>query len=59
MKILLDEGLPFDFRDRFSNHDAHTAESAGFKGTKNGDLLLAAEQAGYDVLVTVDQGMPR
>jgi len=25
---------------------------------KNGELLLAAELAGYDVLLTVDQGMP-
>lgn len=25
---------------------------------KNGDLLRAAESAGYEVLVTVDQGIP-
>jgi hypothetical protein len=31
---------------------------AGFKGKKNGELLLAAEMAGYDVLLTVDQGIP-
>jgi predicted nuclease of predicted toxin-antitoxin system len=59
MKILLDECLPLDFRHSFPNHDAHTAEWAGFKSTKNGDLLLAAENAGYAVLVTVDQGIPR
>jgi hypothetical protein len=28
------------------------------KSKKNGELLLAAEAAGYDVLVTVDQGIP-
>jgi predicted nuclease of predicted toxin-antitoxin system len=59
MKILLDECLPLDFRHSFPNHDAHTAEWAGFKSTKNGELLLAAEAAGYEVLVTVDQGIPR
>lgn len=28
------------------------------KGKKNGDLLLSAEAAGYDALLTVDQGIP-
>jgi len=59
VKILLDECLPFDFRHRFPEHETHTsAEWAGFKGRKNGDLLRSAEAAGYDVLLTVDQGIP-
>ena len=58
MKILLDECLPVDFRHNFPNHEAHTAQSAGLKGKKNGDLLRAAEITGYDVLLTVDQGIP-
>ncbi len=59
MKILLDECLPLDFRYSFPSHDAHTVQWAGFKGKKNGDLLRAAEASGYDVLLTVDQGIPR
>ena len=59
MKILLDECLPLDFRHSFTNHDAHTVQWAGLKGKKNGELLLAAEMAGYEVLITVDQGIPR
>jgi predicted nuclease of predicted toxin-antitoxin system len=43
MKILLDECLPLDFRRSFPNHDAHTAQWAGLKSKKNGELLLAAE----------------
>jgi predicted nuclease of predicted toxin-antitoxin system len=39
MKILLDECLPLDFRHSFPGHEVHTAEWAGFKGKKNGDLL--------------------
>ena len=58
MKILLDECLPLDFRHSFPGHDAHTAEWAGMKGKKNGELLRDAELAGYDVLLTVDKGMP-
>ena len=58
MKILLDECLPLDFRHSFTSHDAHTVQWAGFKSKKNGELLLVAERAGYDVLLTVDQGIP-
>ena len=57
MKVLLDECLPLDFRHSFHDYEAHTAEWAGFKGKKNGELLRDAELAGYDVLVTVDQGV--
>ena len=56
MKVLLDECLPLDFRHSFSSHETHTAQWAGFKSKKNGELLRAAEAAGYDVLLTVDQG---
>lgn len=59
MKVLLDECLPLDFRHSFPNHDVHTAQWAGLKGMQNGELLQAAEIAGYDVLLTVDQGIPR
>jgi predicted nuclease of predicted toxin-antitoxin system len=59
MKILLDECLPLDFRHSFSSHEAHTVQWAGFKGKSNGELLRAAELAGYDVLLTVDQAIPQ
>jgi hypothetical protein len=58
MKILLDECLPLDFRHCFAGHDAHSAEWAGLKGKTNGELLRDAELAGYEVLITVDQGIP-
>ena len=53
------ECLPLDFRHSFPNHDVHTAEWAGFKGKKNGDLLRAAEAGGYEVLLTADQEIPQ
>jgi hypothetical protein len=58
MRVLLDECLPLDLRHDLRGHDAHTVEWAGFKGKKNGELLQAAEVAGYEVLLTVDQGIP-
>lgn len=57
MKILLDECLPIAFRLAFATHEAHTAAWAGFKGLKNGELLQAAESAGYELLLTVDQNL--
>jgi predicted nuclease of predicted toxin-antitoxin system len=58
MKVLLDECLPVDLRRGFTGHEVHTAEWAGFKGMQNGELLAAAEMAGYQLLVTTDQGFP-
>ena|SRR5450759_3213491 len=59
MKILLDECLPLDFRHSFPGHNAHSAEWAGLKGKTNGELLRDAELAGYEVPLTVDQGIQR
>ena len=50
--------LPAHFRHSFPGHDAHAVQWAGLKGKKNGELLLAADAAGYEVLLTVDQGLP-
>jgi hypothetical protein len=58
MKLLLDECLPVDFRYQLPGYEVHTVEWAGFKGLKNGKLLRKAEDAGYDVLLTTDQGIP-
>jgi hypothetical protein len=58
MRILLDECLPVDFRHHLPGHDAHTVQWAGWKGKKNGELLRAAEEAGYEVFLTIDQGIP-
>ena len=58
MKVLLDECLPIDLRHHLPGHEVHSADWAGFKGLKNGELLHVAEDAGYDVLLTIDQGIP-
>src|SRR5262249_53921544 len=57
VKILLDESPPIDLRHSFPTHEAHTVEWVGLKGKRNGELLDAAELAGYDVLLTMDQGV--
>ena len=59
VKVLLDECLPLDFRHGFPLHQAHTAEWAGFKGLKDGDLLRAADAAMplADAVLRVLQGI--
>ena len=58
MRILLDECIDENLRHHFGGHECHTYRYAGLKGLANGELLAAAEQAGYDVLITVDKNMP-
>jgi hypothetical protein len=42
----------------FPDHDCQTAAFAKLAGLKNGRLLDAAEVAGFEVLITVDQNIP-
>ena len=54
MRLLLDECVDERLRLLFSGHDCHTARYAGLAGLKNGELLKAAESAGFEVIITVD-----
>ena len=58
MRTLLDECIDENLRHSFVGHECHTCRYAGLKGLANGVLLAAADQAGYDVLITVDKNMP-
>lgn len=54
-KVCLDENLPHDLRPCLPQFDTYTAKYAGFAGLKNGKLLEAVENAGFEVLVTGDR----
>jgi len=58
VKLLIDECIDERLRLSFPSHDCETARYAGLAGLKNGELLDAAEAAGFDVLITVDQNIP-
>lgn len=58
MKILLDECIDQKLRHLFPDHECETAAYAKLAGLKNGVLLVAAEDAGFEVLVTTDQEIP-
>jgi hypothetical protein len=42
----------------FTGHDCQSAGYAKLSGLWNGALLTAAEAAGFQVLITTDQGIP-
>lgn len=58
MRILLDECVDERLRRLFPLQECQTARFVNLAGLKNGDLLEAAEAAGFDVLITVDQNIP-
>ncbi len=57
MLILLDQGTPVGIRDVLKNHIVKTAYQQGWSTLLNGELLCAAEEAGFDVLVTTDKNL--
>jgi hypothetical protein len=56
MKIILDESVPQKLRLLIEGgHTVVTAWFQGWSGLKNGALLTAAEEAGFDLFITADQ----
>jgi hypothetical protein len=54
VKVLLDENLPHKLRAHLSHHETATVAYLGWGGLSNGELLQAAENAGFDVFLTGD-----
>jgi hypothetical protein len=52
------ENIPHKLRILLPDHDVTTVAYLNWIGIKNGELLKAAEEAGFDVLITSDQGIP-
>jgi predicted nuclease of predicted toxin-antitoxin system len=55
MRILFDQGTPAPLRHALAGHSVETAHERGWSSLSNGDLLIAAENAAFDVFVTTDQ----
>jgi hypothetical protein len=53
--VLLDENLDHALRKLLGPHDVATVTYMGWAGLKNGELLQAAENEGFDVFLTGDQ----
>lgn len=57
MRILFDHNTPRGLTRHLVGHTVIPAKTCGWDQLKNGDLLSAAERAGFDLLLTADKNM--
>lgn len=57
MLVLFDQATPVPLRPYLEGHTVRTAAQEGWARLRNGDLLAAAEDAGFDILLTTDKNM--
>jgi hypothetical protein len=57
MLILFDNGTPAPLRDALKGHIVIEAIERGWHRLANGELIAAAETAGFEVLVTTDKNI--
>ena len=57
MRILFDHGTPAPLTPFLTGHTITKAKDAGWDQLPNGKLLDAAEEAGFDVLITTDKNL--
>jgi|SRR6266852_4877128 len=58
MLSLFDQGTPIGIRTILQPYTVRTAAEQGWSTLLNGELLRAAEDAGFDVLLTTDTNLP-
>jgi hypothetical protein len=58
MLILFDHGTPRGIARALEGHTVKEARAQGWDTLSNGDLLKAAEDAGFDALLTTDKNLP-
>ena len=57
MLILFDNGVPAPLRYALDEHVVVEAIERGWQQLTNGDLLAAAEEGGFEILITTDKNM--
>ncbi len=57
MLILFDQATPLPIRAYLLGHSVRTAAQQGWDRLKNGNLLSAAEDAGFELLLTTDKNI--
>ena len=57
MRVLFDQGTPVPLRQFLAKHDVSTAFELGWSQFTNGELLAAAESAGFSVFVTTERNL--
>jgi len=57
MRILFDQGTPVPARQYLSHHAVSISADLGWDRLQNGDLLIMAEKAGFELLLTTDKNL--
>jgi predicted nuclease of predicted toxin-antitoxin system len=57
LKVLLDQNAPRPLARFLAHHQVIRSAELGWSSLKNGELLQAAEQDGFDVMVTPDRNL--
>lgn len=57
MRVLFDQGTPAPLRHALAGHIVETAYERGWSRLANGELIAAAESAGFEVFVTTDKNL--
>jgi len=57
-RILLDQNVPLGLRRSLSPHEVVVARQMGWSRLSNGDLIRAADENGFDILITCDRNIP-
>jgi len=57
VKILFDANTPAPLARFLRGHEVVRADELGWQGLENGAMIDAAEQAGFDLLLTCDQNV--
>jgi hypothetical protein len=57
MLVLFDNGTPRGLAAMLTGHTVEEARTRGWEELVNGELILAAETAGFEVLLTTDKNI--
>ena len=57
MRILVDESLPRHLAKELPDHEVSTVHEQRWLGLRNGVLLRAASEAGFQALITADRSL--
>ncbi len=57
MRILFDNGTPRGLAAYLAGHTVVEARTLGWEGLANGELIAAAEEAGFELMVTTDKNI--
>ena len=57
MRVLFDKSAPYGLARHLEGHIVSQTHELGWDRLSNGDLLTAAEQAGFDAFLTADKNL--